>query len=131
SVPLHLLTVEAIWVYLAALQPDGVLLLHVSNRFLDLERVVAAAVAAEGLAARRLRYAPGREEAEAGLAFSSSDWIAVTRTEDRMAAFVQAADGSEEAVAVWEELAPVDATKPWRDDFASLLPVLKPLRSLL
>ena len=129
SVPLHLLTVEALRVYMAALTPDGVLLLHVSNRFLNLERVVAAAVESEGLAARRLRYTPTAEDARAGHAYSSSDWIMVARTPARLEAAVTAATGGPSAS--WEPLAPAGGVRPWRDSFASILPVLKPLRSLL
>lgn len=131
SVPLHLLTVEALRVYMAALAPDGLLLLHVSNRFLELERVVAAAVAAEGLAARRLRYTPSDADARAGLAYSSSDWIMVARSEARLAEAVAAATGGPHATATWEPLAPAGGIRPWSDSFASILPVLKPLRSLL
>jgi hypothetical protein len=46
-VPVHLLTREAFAVYGRALQPAGLLLVHISNRYIDLEPVVAAA-AAEG-----------------------------------------------------------------------------------
>ena len=42
SIPVHLLTVEALEVYLRHLKPDGILAVHVSNRFLDLTRVTRA-----------------------------------------------------------------------------------------
>ena len=42
AVPVHLLTAEAIRMYLDKLAPDGVLVLHISNRYLDLDGVVAA-----------------------------------------------------------------------------------------
>ena len=41
AIPVHLLTREAVEVYLARLaRPDGILALHISNRQLDLEPVV-------------------------------------------------------------------------------------------
>ena len=40
SIPIHLLTLEAIELYLAKLVPDGVLLFHISNRYMDLTRVL-------------------------------------------------------------------------------------------
>ena len=40
SIPVHLLTVEAFEIYLQHLQPDGVLALHITNRYLDLRPVV-------------------------------------------------------------------------------------------
>jgi hypothetical protein len=46
AVPVHLLTAEAIKLYLSKLKPNGVVLLHISNRYLDLESVVGATVGA-------------------------------------------------------------------------------------
>jgi hypothetical protein len=53
AIPLHLITREAVWVYLRALSPDGLMLLHISNRFIELEPVVAAIARDLGLAAMR------------------------------------------------------------------------------
>lgn len=49
GIPVHLLTVEAFGVWLDHLAPDGVLVLHLSNRFLDLVGVVRADAAVLGL----------------------------------------------------------------------------------
>jgi predicted O-methyltransferase YrrM len=46
SIPTHLLTVEAMKIYYNNLKPDGVLVYHLSNRFMDLPPFVAATVAA-------------------------------------------------------------------------------------
>ncbi len=51
SVPIHLLTREAVALYVRALRPGGWLVLHCSNRTLDLTRVVAAIAETEGLSA--------------------------------------------------------------------------------
>jgi spermidine synthase len=45
SIPVHLLTREAVAMYLSRLSPDGVLVMHVSNRYLDLAPVLEAAIA--------------------------------------------------------------------------------------
>jgi SAM-dependent methyltransferase len=42
AVPVHLMTAEALRLYLAKLKPDGIALLHISNRYLDLDAVLAA-----------------------------------------------------------------------------------------
>jgi spermidine synthase len=42
SVPIHLMTVEALKLYLDKLGPRGICILHISNRYLDLEAVVGA-----------------------------------------------------------------------------------------
>jgi SAM-dependent methyltransferase len=55
SIPTHLLTVEAIDTYLRRMKPDGVLVIHLSNRFMDLPPFVAAtAMAADQALANRL-----------------------------------------------------------------------------
>lgn len=51
AIPVHLLTREALAGYLARLEQDGMLIMHISNRHMDLSRVVAAIGAAEGLVA--------------------------------------------------------------------------------
>jgi hypothetical protein len=48
AVPAHLLTREAYQVYLKHLKPNGILCVHISNRYLDLKPVVAAAAAEIG-----------------------------------------------------------------------------------
>lgn len=51
SIPAHLLTTEALELYLARLAPDdGLLALHISNRFLDLRPLVFGLAQAHGLA---------------------------------------------------------------------------------
>ena len=43
SIPAHLLTLEAMQTYLRHLRPDGILAVHITNRYLDLKPVMAAA----------------------------------------------------------------------------------------
>ena len=45
AIPVHLLTAEAIRLYASKLKPDGTVLLHISNRYLDLESVLSATTA--------------------------------------------------------------------------------------
>jgi len=45
AIPVHLLTAEALKLYASKVKPDGVVLLHISNRYLDLEQVLAATFA--------------------------------------------------------------------------------------
>src|SRR5262249_52669508 len=49
SIPVHLLTQEAFAGYLSRLPPHGVIVAHISNRHMELGRVVAAVGAANGL----------------------------------------------------------------------------------
>ena len=58
SVPVHLLTVQAMKRYLKVIRPDGVVILHLSNRNLDLTGPAAAAVAAAGGVSLQQVYLP-------------------------------------------------------------------------
>jgi hypothetical protein len=58
SIPLHLLTREAVALYHRKLGPDGAILFHVSNRYLELAPLVAALARDSRSAARQLRLDP-------------------------------------------------------------------------
>ena len=51
AIPIHLLTREAIQLYLSKLSDHGVLIFHISNRYLDLQRVLGNAASDAGLVA--------------------------------------------------------------------------------
>jgi hypothetical protein len=87
SVPAHLLTVEAMRSYLAHLKPDGVVIMHLSNRHLELMRPVAAVARAAGGVALQQHYipAPGANQ----LTDTAEDAIIVARGETGLAPFRQ------------------------------------------
>ena len=58
SVPVHLLTREALALYFARLKPGGVVVFHISNRYLDLAPVIARLAADAGAPARHLLVSP-------------------------------------------------------------------------
>src|SRR5690606_19993931 len=80
AIPMHLLTREAFATYGRALAADGLLLVHISNRFIGLAPMVSALAEAEGWQGRLRQDA---EELGAGL--SAPDWIALARNEDSLA----------------------------------------------
>jgi len=116
SVPMHLLTREAFADYRRLLSPRGLLLVHISNRYLDLRPVVAAAAVAGGWNASIRKYRPdagGIERNETG-----SDWIALSPSRDTLAGLVR---GSGET---WAALPPRAGFAPWTDDHSSVLPLI-------
>ena len=122
AIPLHLLTREAFETYRRTLSRDGVLLVHISNRFLELEPVVAAIAKDMGLSARQLTYEPdddGRAES-----YNASIWIALTSDEDAMVRFTEATGQGGD----WVPIRTQAGIPAWTDGFASILPVLKPFR---
>jgi spermidine synthase len=52
SIPVHLLTREALRIYLSRLNPGGIIITHISNHHLDLREVVTATAESEKLIAR-------------------------------------------------------------------------------
>ena len=114
AVPTHLLTVQAVRGYLTHLKSDGVLVLHLSNRNLDLNGpALAVAKAAGGVAMiQHYRPAPG---ADMGEWPSREDAVIIARSPAGLARFVQdrrwrPADGSE--------------VRPWTDDYTNLFGAL-------
>lgn len=111
SVPLHLLTGEAFGVYLDALAPQGILFVHISNRFMDLEPPIAAEVR------RRHLHAAVREDAPpAESPWTGSTWIAIARDPGQLKALSTVAPAM-----AWRPLGAA-ARQPWTDDHASILP---------
>ena len=109
AIPTHLLTQEAVALYMRKLKPEGALLLHVSNRILDLEPVVAGAAAHLGYAAWSIQ-SDDLEEA-ANPAAAPSHWVVVFR-EEATGEMIGPVEG-------WARLSG-DPQPRWRDDFSSL-----------
>ncbi len=78
AIPVHLLTREALAIYLQKLAPGGIILFHISNRYVQLEPVVANLALDAGAAALIEEYEPTSED-EATVGASSSTWVAVAR----------------------------------------------------
>jgi hypothetical protein len=110
----HLITREALGVYLKHVRADGVVAFHVSNRFLDLVPVVARLAAEHGVHAALVRDDPD-EDMDARR--SRSDWVLLSRDPARL---------KREAI---EKRKPVPAEdnphwRTWTDDYSNLLQIL-------
>ena len=78
SIPMHLVTREAMAIYLKHLKPDGVIVFQATNRFIDLLPVVKLLAAEFGLQAKNVSDIPeGADGAEYW--YSSTDQVVVTR----------------------------------------------------
>ncbi|HEY2817041.1 MAG TPA: fused MFS/spermidine synthase [Casimicrobiaceae bacterium] len=111
AIPVHLITSEAVGVYMKHMKPDGVIAFHVTNRFLDLVPVVKQIADAHGL-----RTAWIRDEGGGPLA-STSDWVLLAR--DRKVL---------DLPHIAEATTPIHEHPDWRlwtDDFNNLVQVLK------
>jgi SAM-dependent methyltransferase len=110
AIPLHLLTLEAIDVYLRHLAPEGVLAIHVSNKFLNLPPVIERAAQAGGLAIVMARDL----DDEGAIA---SDWMLLSRDPRLLQTPLVSA--------ITVPIATRPEWRPWTDDHVDLLRVLK------
>ena len=118
AIPMHLLTREAFNVYAAALKPDGLLLLHISNRHLDLAPVVArlAADMKMSSAFRTDSVLDRRVHSDSSPHRLSSEWAVLTRSPMRLNRLAAHARGRG-----WQVFAASDTTSTWTDDYANIL----------
>jgi hypothetical protein len=109
AVPVHLMTAEALKLYLSKLTPDGVALLHISNRYLDLDAVLGATAATiPGIHG----YLLSDDVADGSYAQSTSTVALFAKSEAALEPYKTLA-----------ELKPLDATKmrAWTDDYSDIL----------
>jgi hypothetical protein len=107
SIPIHLLTREAFLVYWKQLKPDGVLAVHVSNRYLSLEPVVHLAAESMG---KKTAFISSEEDTNADV--FTSDWVLVTSRPD----FLE----SEPIKSARSEPTSRPHLRMWTDDYSNL-----------
>ena len=115
AIPVHLITREALAVYLKHVKLDGIVAFHVSNRFLDLIPVVARIANENGAHAVLVRDDPDEEVDERR---SRTDWVLVSRDPAalRRPAIVERGAVEPEDHPDW---------RTWTDDYSNLIQILK------
>ena len=110
AIPVHLLTLESVRTYLAHLSADGILALHVTNRFVDLLPIVQRLAEATSLDAIYVE-----NSSSSSRSVSSSGWVLLTRNQDFL-----------DVEMVREEEQEMPAPGPlWTDDFSSLFGIVR------
>ncbi len=113
SIPMHLMTREALALYARHLAPGGVVAFHISNRHLALAPVVRRLADTAGLQARRVHHVP---DADSPALEHTSEYVLLSRD----AGFIESA-------AMREHGEPIEASAaaPWSDDHANLLAAMR------
>jgi hypothetical protein len=111
AIPAHLITAEAIALYLAKLAPDGAVVFHISNRHLDLKHVLARTAAEHGLVTYTINE--GTEEPVERRYRAPSRVAIVARDPAHLGALVM--QGS------WKRVEPDRGRRPWTDDFSNIV----------
>ena len=111
AIPVHLITREAVEVYLRHMKPDGVIAFHVTNRYLNLVPVVEGIANALGLHALWIDD-PGLE-----MFGNASSWVLLAKDPSRL-----------NDRRLTDPSSPIESRRDWRvwtDDFNNLVQVLK------
>jgi hypothetical protein len=112
AIPVHLLTTEAFRLYLSKLDKNGLLLVHISNKYLNLQPVVDKLAADAGLSSRV------RDDVEDDeIQKYDSTWVILARQETDLGRLAR--DDR------WKNLEKRDSIKAWIDDFSNILSVFK------
>jgi hypothetical protein len=112
AIPVHLITREALRLYLNHLQPDGVVAFHVSNNYLDLASVVKQLATEAGYGAL---LAHSHEDDDA--LTLPADWVIVTKNDSVL---------QNPSLKVHETaIADRKGMRPWTDDYNNLLQILR------
>jgi spermidine synthase len=115
AIPVHLLTREAITLYLRHLKPTGVLAIHTSNAYLDLAPVVQLLANDAQYPARLISNSDDLRKL-----VDSSDWVLLTRNEG----FLSELDDS----TLQEEIKVPSKLEVWTDDYNNLFQILRPVK---
>jgi hypothetical protein len=110
AIPMHLLTREALRGYLAHLSPHGMLLVHISNRHLELAKVVAAVGATEGLTTI---VKTDRSPKDFGADLKAAAMVAVLARDETDFGLLRGAAG-------WDKVE-AGAVAPWTDDYSDII----------
>jgi hypothetical protein len=124
AVPTHLLTREAFAIYDRVLAKDGMLLIHISNRYLDLEPVLASEAKARGWASAIITHRVTQAQIDAGE--TTSVWVMMARSEGGLQRARDAVP--QDALAQnseWRPLSQQQGFTRWTDEFGSILHLIK------
>lgn len=111
AIPVHLLTLEAFRLYFRHLKPGGTLVLHISNRYVELQPVVAAAAAALGKQALTFKTSGEKTRGTFG-----TTWVVMGDAK---------ALSRPQLASSGRPPAPLENFHPWTDDFSNLVRLLK------
>lgn len=113
SVPLHLLTKEAIELYVSKLAPHGLIVANISNRYVTLKNAMASV----GLAAGLVPFYAEDTERSDDPGRANSNWIVLARGPEDVGGLLQDRR--------WQSLAPRSTARAFTDDFSNVLDLLR------
>lgn len=120
SIPMHLLTQEALALYVRKLAPGGIIAFHISNLYFDLAPTLGRLAEDAHLSAFIGKDAYVTEDQRDAGKWPSV-WIVMARQPGDLSAITSSTTGRYR----WERLAADQKVRPWTDDYSNLLGVIK------
>jgi SAM-dependent methyltransferase len=114
AVPAHLVSREALRLYLKKLAPNGILLFHVSNRYLKVDQLVSALTYDAGLATFQ-RYDDAGEQRSEGR--NSTNHVMAVRSIDAISRVPN--------ISEWTRVSTAPGVRVWTDDYSSILQIVR------
>ena len=111
AIPVHLLTREAVAMYLSKLREDGILVFNVTNRYLNLNPTLGALARERQLAC--LHAADNATQVPGAKGKTASDWLVMSRQERHLGELTRDAR--------WQDCPRAPAADVWTDDFSNIL----------
>jgi len=112
SIPAHLVSREAVETYLKKLKPNGLILFHVSNRYMDVESLVSAVSVDAGLQGL-VRY----DDDETATGKTSSDYVVAARHKDDFGELNENEN--------WTEMVKPAGIQAWTDDYSNMMTIIR------
>jgi SAM-dependent methyltransferase len=112
SIPAHLVSREAVQMYLKKLKPDGLILFHVSNRYMNVEALASAVIFDSGLQGLA-RY----DDDEEPRGKAASDYVVAARHSEDF--------GSLQDDMNWYAIENPAHIQPWTDDYSNMLSIVR------
>ena len=112
SIPAHLVSREAVQMYLKKLKPNGLILFHVSNRYMDVEGLVSSVLLDAGLEGL-VRY----DDDEEPTGKTSSDYVVAARHPEDFGILQDDKN--------WSSVEKPAGIQPWTDDYSNMLTIVR------
>jgi predicted O-methyltransferase YrrM len=112
SIPAHLVSREAVRMYVQKLKPNGLILFHVSNRYMDVESLVSAVAFDTGLEGR-VRF----DEDEEPTGKTGSDYVIVAKRTDDFGELKENEN--------WTPIEKPAEIQPWTDDYSNMMAIVR------
>lgn len=116
SIPVHLMTQEAIQLYLTKLSDRGILAINITNRYLNLEPIVGALAQHLNLVTLEQQDAQ-LSDGDRAMGKTPSHWVLMARRLDDF--------GNLATDPRWHPISTVAGTAPWTDDFSNIVGAIK------